>query len=509
MTDRILAHRRPASSGSAPAAGTDLDAATRTARVLVALGLVAIAIAVFFKYPLTGRSLDVQLGQYAIVICAAFGVATSMRAGRPRYASLVFWLFTYCVLGIVQSVQLGARLNPFGVDVTDEDVVTQQLIILAGCGAFAVASNAAIRWRPSDRRPLARAAGGPDERGREVVLRRTVWCSVGVLLACVYFYEALGGVGALLGSRQAVGERLVGTGHEQGAWATLIAGLANAGPLVCLLALVHLRARRIFTFRDRPDLAALAGLLLLANLIFNNPISQPRYWVATIVVAVAMSGPWARRIRFQAAFIAAFVLAALIAFPFLDRFRYEGSSRWQYGVVDAYLSKTDYGSAQDITNAVTYVEDNGHTGGRQLLGAALFAVPRSIWPGKPTDSNALLAEHIGFPNPNIDSPLWAEGYIDFGLPGTVVLLGLFGALTGRCDAAREGLGAARSISAVFVPIFVGYELILLRGSLLQATARIAAVTLFCLAVSEVVAKRRPQRAQRLAASNPRRLAHRN
>ena len=38
-----------------------------------------------------------------------------------------------------------------------------------------------------------------------------------------------------------------------------------------------------------------------------------------------------------------------------------------------------------VTNTVTYVEDGpGHTLGGQAIGAGLFAVPRSIWPGKPT-----------------------------------------------------------------------------------------------------------------------------
>jgi hypothetical protein len=177
-------------------------------------------------------------------------------------------------------------------------------------------------------------------------------------------------------------------------------------------------------------------------------------------------------------------VVALILFPFLDAFRYEHAVAHAHsGIVQTYLNKTDYSSPQDVTNVVSYVGQYGHTGGRQLLGTALFAVPRSVWPDKPTDTAIVVAHYVNSHLLNLDSPLWAEGYIDFGIPGAALMLGVFGMLAGRADVhllSRERSSAV----AVLTPAFVGYELILLRGSLLQAMGRITLIVLFAYLLSE-------------------------
>src|SRR5205085_620826 len=128
-----------------------------------------------------------------------------------------------------------------------------------------------------------------------------------------------------------------------------------------------------------------------------------------------------------------------------------------------------------------------------LLGAALFWLPRSVWPDKPFNTAFIVADDIGFPNRNLDSPLWAEGYVDFGWVGTAVLLAGSGLVARRLDdgfvlvrrvrAAVGRSGVVRSaipLAAVAVPVIAGYEYILLRGSLLQAMARLAVMVVLLL-----------------------------
>jgi hypothetical protein len=81
----------------------------------------------------------------------------------------------------------------------------------------------------------------------------------------------------------------------------------------------------------------------------------------------------------------------------------------------------------------------------------------------------VLAERRGYSFSNLSAPLWAEGYINFGIIGVVVLFFVFGVLVQRLDsqgAAALRLGGALALPASILPFYV---FILLRGSLLQAT----------------------------------------
>lgn len=458
------------------------------ARYLVGGALALLAIYIVLSYPLGARSGYVQVTQYLLLAVTAIGAISCIREDRPRLASLVFWLFTYAILGIVQVVQLSEQRNPFNTPAPDRDVERQLTLLLVGIAGFIGGQFVASRRETppkQDDEPVPR---------RNLTLRRVVAWSVVTILLSPLLAARLGGVGVLLSSRETLSTALISSGGgDITTTQALLLGIANVAPFVCAFALIRLRVAGVFTFRGRLDLIVLLLALIAVNVVFNNPVSQARYWVATMLIAVAVSGRWIVRPRFQAAFILGFIFMALVAFPSLDRFRYETGPVENGGLLNTYLAKTDYGSAQDITNAVSYVDALGHTDGRQLLGVALFFVPRSVWADKPTDTNQLLATHIGYSNLNIDSPLWAEGYVDYGFPGAFALLGAFGLILSRVDRSFSPIDKSRSASALFVPIFVGYELILIRGSLLQAMGRLAVLVVFTLLLSEAVTSRNQSR----------------
>jgi hypothetical protein len=114
---------------------------------------------------------------------------------------------------------------------------------------------------------------------------------------------------------------------------------------------------------------------------------------------------------------------------------------------------------------------------------ATFWVPRALWSEKPENTGLLIARDTNFPNENLDSPLWAEGFIDFGWLGVALVLGLFGLVSASLDqrylVARRGgavvVGGAVPVILIVAPVFAAYEAILIRGSLLQAMSRIVVV----------------------------------
>jgi hypothetical protein len=124
--------------------------------------------------------------------------------------------------------------------------------------------------------------------------------------------------------------------------------------------------------------------------------------------------------------------------------------------------------------------------GRQLAGALLFFVPRSVWAAKPPDSASLIIERKGGEMTNVSVPLWAEGYLNAGLLGTVLLLALAGVIAAELDHKFRDVSELAGRHGLFTAFAAPYSLILLRGSLLQAVS-VLAVLIIC---TLVVGRRR-------------------
>jgi hypothetical protein len=135
-----------------------------------------------------------------------------------------------------------------------------------------------------------------------------------------------------------------------------------------------------------------------------------------------------------------------------------------------------------MSNTVTFVREGpGHTWGEQAAGTLLFWVPRSMWDSKPSDTGTTVGLYIGTENVNLSEPLWAELWIDFGLVGMLLGFVLVGYLLRRGDHWYAGaVDRGRLVTTtgmIAIPVLAGYESILLRGSLLQATGRVGVMVL--------------------------------
>jgi hypothetical protein len=168
-------------------------------------------------------------------------------------------------------------------------------------------------------------------------------------------------------------------------------------------------------------------------------------------------------------------------FPIADAVRRPGSSAFRAGFLEEYEYNGDYDSIWQIANAVIYVDEQGISWGRQLLGSLLFWVPRAVWPDKPIDTGVLLAEYRGYGFTNLSAPLWAEALVNFGWIGLVLTFLIVGLVIGRFDIAAASAIERGTWSAIPVAISSFYVFILLRGSLLQATGGFA-VMLACAVV---------------------------
>lgn len=173
-------------------------------------------------------------------------------------------------------------------------------------------------------------------------------------------------------------------------------------------------------------------IVALVALIFNvPPTGVPRY-EATAVYGGILISRW-KRLKKDNLFFYLLAIGLLIVFPLLNSFRgtiyghvtFEAVEN-SLGDIGSNFLRADYDAYSMLLYTLKYVEQMGMTHGMQLVGALLFFIPSSIWAGKPGGSGALIIDQPAADyNSNVSCPLPAEGYINFGVIGTLLFALVF------------------------------------------------------------------------------------
>lgn len=164
--------------------------------------------------------------------------------------------------------------------------------------------------------------------------------------------------------------------------------------------------------------------------------------------------------------VSLFMIGLLFVFPFLGNFRYYSGSL-SFGFSFDYLNTLNYDASQEFMILMGY---DLVTYGKQLLGALLFFIPRSFWPGKPIGSGATLASMQPGAWTNISMPFIAEGYINFGMIGIfifTIVLALLAALSDKTYWHAPDLNHRKSFGPFYF-ILVGVAIFFMRGDLMSS-----------------------------------------
>jgi hypothetical protein len=208
------------------------------------------------------------------------------------------------------------------------------------------------------------------------------------------------------------------------------------------------------------------ALTFIVFATLNSPLVIPRYMLFAypITLIVAFSNLMKRR---SLLILIVFLAGQLTIFPIISTLsRGDVRDLSSFSPLEYYTSSGDFDGFQSTINVVTYADQTGLKWGANLLSAALFFVPRPLWPGKSAGTGWDAATFMGYDYTNVSSPLPSEFYVDFGIFG--VFLG--GAVVGYLLAlADEGIRNARAtkdhLRLLGEATVVGYLFILLRGSL--------------------------------------------
>lgn len=175
------------------------------------------------------------------------------------------------------------------------------------------------------------------------------------------------------------------------------------------------------------------------------------------------------------------IFLIVVAAPVADVFRLihqaEGINLLQNFNFDYFFA----GHFDAFHNLVQVVELNFSSKGWQVIGALLFWIPRSIWPGKPVGTNFEFAEFAGFRSENISFSLPAELFADFGVVGVIFGMFIFGVVYKRLDNVLSKPQKAGSLAAYIFAIgkleLAILGIYLLRGNFLSSLAFTAGVAL--------------------------------
>jgi len=428
--------------------------------------------------------------QLTLPVCAAWLVIlyASIRLGilglegSKSLLTMTFLIFAYTFLGFVPLVQLTAASNSLVNRYSESLLVRAFGVVLSGMAAFDI-GRSYLRLAPFSF--IARRVF----QERRVDAKRTLALGGISLIGLPLLISAFGGWQQLFLARADRLQVVWSSTNSPDSQAALqiVYALMTTPIFIAFFAALAL-------YRSRYSLDAIGAkrvglgivvLLGIVTLVINNPVSTARFWVGTILLSVSFYLlRWRRRITISIASLA-ITLLFLLVFPFADMFRYsldvELGGVFSEKLETQLVDKGDYDSYEQIVNSIAYVDRNGVSAGRQLLGTALFWVPRSIWSGKPIPSGPLVAEFRGAENLNVSLPLWGEFFLDGDILLVVVGFLLYGSFVGvienRFDSAPEtGLP---TFAGLFVRIYAAYQFFLLRGPLL-ATAAYLTPVIFCI-----------------------------
>ena len=403
-----------------------------------------------------------------VMVWAGIRLSVIWVRGVPALFEFFFWLFAYIFMGVAPTAQLRSgeiSTTTSGIDPALD--MPTALIVVGGLASYEVGR---LMWRALRRRDAVHG-----EPAVAVSAPRSIVLMGAGLLFGAYFLAKVG-VGAALGSRAAAFAARNAAWPDPSMRAVFYA-LAIYPMLVAVGALVQIRRDASGMRRATHTVMIAIGLMVLMAIV--SPISSARYTFGTVAFAlVAYLG--ALRTAGRARITMLGTLAGfLFVFPLADAFRTDEVRLTRSGFFQEYLGNPDYDAFWQIANAYSYTVDGLVEPGRQLLGSMFFWVPRSIWPDKPIDTGALLAQYRGYSFDNLSAPLWAELLVNGGVVAVVVGFLVIGALLAAMDRKVGPTFASSGWWAIVGAILPVYMTILLRGSLLQATGSIA-VAMACL-----------------------------
>lgn len=405
-----------------------------------------------------------------VIVYSGTRLAVIATKGSNRIVETTFWLYIYIFMGICALLQVAANHFPWPGHYSGSMVVSGELLIIGGMLAFDLG-----RHIKRGRRKLSNISVGTHF---EISRNRLYVVAVSGMLVAVYATQKLGGFTTLFLNRN---ERYsIVSQHLDIAQFSIYSSLAKTTVYVLLVVTISYLIYGINRYKsnNRLFIYLLLGALILFTGIENNPIATARFQVGTIILSIYFMFPWKKYKTSIAVY--GLISSMVIIFPYADLYRSSNDPNIKHAIEktsyqNPLVFSGDYDSFQQVMNGMRMVQSDGYQYGKQIASSLLFWVPRSLWPSKGEPTGVLIAEKTGYNFLNLSAPLWIEFYVDGGLVFVFFGFLFYGIFIRWLDDARRMHVGAPTPLFLFATVYAGYQIFLLRGSLMPAVAYLSPV----------------------------------
>lgn len=445
-----------------------------TAGILALLGALA-APTVLFGLPWPSSP------YFAVAVSSWFVYAYSVLrgiletySGKRPYLRLSFWAFMAVFAGLAPYGQAIGQFFPWAIPISATEALSGCLLIWVAIAGYEIGLLRTHRERSLRLQFQPRALNLAI--GTVIMLVLTV---IGITLT--------GGIGTFFLARREFGDALGSSESVR----VIVSTLARAPSLLVAVVLGTVAQSPLVKVRRTTLLVGSSSFALLA-LVLGNPISTPRFWVATVLISIVLVAIRPRTRPALAVSFGALLLIMTIVFPVADYFRnsvdpQEATSE-RLNLGKELKMSPDYDAFQMSVLVMHATRDSVYVPGEQAIGALTFWVPRTVWPDKPEATGSVAALHAGMSFTNVSAPLWSEGFSNLWWPGAFGIMYLLGRGTRRLETRIEN---GCQLTSALVPLLAGLEIFLLRGSLQPVLAFVAPVVVLALLFYQPVLLRRP------------------
>jgi hypothetical protein len=477
VPDYPLAVSERAAASRHPTIDTRHDALAPTGRLVAVLVLSGI-IPIVLLWPTVDTVSPAFLMQTVVVLHSGAALAVTLTAPDIRMMAFGFWTFSYVWMGLAPMAMLVSGTFPWSFVVTQQTAFLASAVVELGLLSYTAASVLARR-----RGEPSRTSATAKVMIREFRLPATLVLAGLALLLVALLLPRLGGLQAAFSPRLVAdvaaadfAGRFDTSSYAIIRWAMLVSAMW------AMIGLLRLRGRPPEVYQRLIVLLLLVALVI-ANVIVNNPISQPRYWAGTVWLTVLFSSMLFRRLWAFRLAAWATVLSASVLFPYANYFRRETPDVTGASVASHLSGHPDYDGYQQIAAGIEMVRETGHLPSVATSLPSVW-IPRSFWPGKPESLGVSIGEWAGYSFTKLSAPLWIETYVWGGVITVVAVFAWLGWLSVRLDRWHWVLRTEPLVLAgALVPALGIFQLFLLRGPLLAASAPLLMILMIPLLIT--------------------------
>lgn len=355
------------------------------------------------------------LGTFYINIAICFIFLIKSVKEHPFSFDMMFWLFGLFFFGFAPALQYFTNYYAWNLQPKEQEVLITNLYIFFWLMCYLMGRNIKAKFRVGNGR-TCKPGNNLTVKYRIDNTAMNILLILSILITL--YYVKVVGFSNLFARSTNANENL-----DKGMALLVHHGFHNTVLFTMVLSILQARQRKGIGYEQ-----VIAGLCFIISCfptgIARNMMASFYGGLLIIFMTKGREKRW-----FSFAIIGGIVLV----FPAINIFRnyatlisVDSAEYIKNQIQNTYLSG-DYDAHQMFISIQRWGAQDGLRYGRQLIGALLFFVPRSVWMAKPygTGQSAFEALHQHWYT-NVSAPLVAEGWINFGIIGIAV----FGLITG-------------------------------------------------------------------------------